>query len=805
MTSFEPPTLKASLRLLSWNVEGLNSPIKRKKILTHLVTLRPDVVFLQETHWASPDNHLRAPWIGYQTSAPYMNKKRGTAILLNKSLPFIVLDEANDTHGRFSIVLASLLGETYLLVNIYAPHPPHLQFFSDLYASLLQYTYTHCIIGGDFNAVLDPVLDRSHTGSRLAPARASAGPIFLKDHLALFDAWRYVNPEGRDYSFYSHPHDSFSRIDMFLLSSTFYHTIIDAAIGMIHVSDHAPVAVDLQLKTPLPRSRNWRFPTSLLHSDDFKAHIVLSWNNYLDDNLEHVDDINLFWEAAKPVMRGCIIEYMSRKRKALTGRLLEAHSSLVNSYRSHVAHPTPLTSEQYKADKQSYATLLEERAQYSWLHQRNRFFRWGNKPGKLLANLLKFQHPSLPAITRLKTPTGDLLTDPSDINGFFRDYFETFYKAEPDEWKVQARFFIAAGMPELDPEMREKLNAPISANDISTAISRLRSHKTPGPDGFSADYYKILEGHLLPHLTTLYNNILQGKTPPPSFNASRIILIPKPDKDPLLVTSYRPISLLNTDLKLLSAIMARRLQDPLTQFISPVQTGFLSGRHSTQNVRKALAAIWSSNNRTQSSDLLISCDADKAFDRISWSYLRRFLKYHSFGVPILNLFNALYDAPSATITTNGLNSTPFLLERGTRQGCPLSPLLFNLALEPLLRIFQTCPDLSGIQVGAQEVRVVAFADDLLLFLSRPDKALPTLLTYLTEFYLASGFKLNYDKTLAIPLGTDYGSLTGQHNPFRWNRTGTFKYLGVLIPTTIAKLYEVNIPPLLSQLKNLFTS
>uniref|UniRef100_A0A8C5LI71 Reverse transcriptase domain-containing protein n=1 Tax=Leptobrachium leishanense TaxID=445787 RepID=A0A8C5LI71_9ANUR len=209
--------------------------------------------------------------------------------------------------------------------------------------------------------------------------------------------------------------------------------------------------------------------------------------------------------------------------------------------------------------------------------------------------------------------------------------------------------------------------------------------------------------------------------------------------------------------------------------------------------------------RTQSSDLIISCDADKAFDRISWSYLRRFLKYHSFGVPILNLFNALYDAPSATITTNGLNSTPFLLERGTRQGCPLSPLLFNLALEPLLRIFQTCPDLSGIQVGAQEVRVVAFADDLLLFLSRPDKALPTLLTFLTEFHLASGFKLNYDKTLAIPLGTDYGSLTGQHNPFRWNRTGTFKYLGVLIPTTIAKLYEVNIPPLLSQLKNLFTS
>uniref|UniRef100_A0A8C5LTV4 Reverse transcriptase domain-containing protein n=1 Tax=Leptobrachium leishanense TaxID=445787 RepID=A0A8C5LTV4_9ANUR len=699
----------------------------------------------------------------------------------------------------------SVLGETYLLVNIYAPHPPHLKFFSDLYSTLLQYTFTHCIIGGDFNAVLDPVLDRSRVGSCPAPLRASVGPRFLKDHLALFDAWRYINPEGRDYSFYSHPHDSFSRIDMFLLSSTCYHSIVDAKIGMIHISDHAPVTIDLQLKTPLPRSRNWRFPTALLHSSDFKAHLELSWNNYLDDNLEHVDDVNLFWEAAKPVMRGCIIEYMSRKRKEVNKRLLEAHSSLVNSYRTHVAYPTSLTSERYKADKQSYARIADEKAQYSWLHQKNRFFRWGNKSGKLLANLLKFQRPTAPAITRIKAPTGEIVTDPSDINRLFRDYFETFYKAELDEWTVQARFFVSAGMPELDPELKESLSAPISSTDITAAISRLRPAKTPGPDGFSAEYYKLLEGHLVPHLLSLFNNILQGKAPPPSFNMSRMIMIPKPDKDPLLITSYRPISLLNTDLKLLSAIMARRLQAPLAQFISPAQTGFLTGRHSTQNVRKALAAIWSSNNRTCSSDLILSCDADKAFDRISWSYIRRFLKYHSFGVPILNLFNALYDTPAAMVTTNGLNSSSFILERGTRQGCPLSPLLFNLALEPLLRILQTCPDLSGIRVGSQEVRIVAFADDLLLFLSQPDKALPTLVTYLEEFHLASGFQINYNKTLAIPLGANCGNSIRQHCPFTWCLTGTFKYLGVIIPTNIARLYEVNVRPLLSQLKTQLTS
>uniref|UniRef100_A0A8C5PFS8 Reverse transcriptase domain-containing protein n=1 Tax=Leptobrachium leishanense TaxID=445787 RepID=A0A8C5PFS8_9ANUR len=251
--------------------------------------------------------------------------------------------------------------------------------------------------------------------------------------------------------------------------------------------------------------------------------------------------------------------------------------------------------------------------------------------------------------------------------------------------------------------------------------------------------------------------------------------------------------------------MACRLQEPLIDFISPAQTGFQKGRHSVQNIRRSLAAIWASNEHQSSADLVLSCDADKAFDRISWAYLRRFFKYHFFGRSIRNVFEALYRSPAATVTTNGLNSNPFFLERGTRQGCPLSPLFFNLAIEPLIRILLARPDVEGIRVGNQEVRVVAFADDLLLFLSDPNRALPTLLDYLERFHIASGFKINFEKTLAIPLGRNCKALFANHLPFSWCEGGTFKYLGLMLPIDLRKLYEVTIPPLVNQLKTLLSS
>uniref|UniRef100_A0A8C5WK84 Reverse transcriptase domain-containing protein n=1 Tax=Leptobrachium leishanense TaxID=445787 RepID=A0A8C5WK84_9ANUR len=249
--------------------------------------------------------------------------------------------------------------------------------------------------------------------------------------------------------------------------------------------------------------------------------------------------------------------------------------------------------------------------------------------------------------------------------------------------------------------------------------------------------------------------------------------------------------------------MARRLQKPLARLIGPQQTGFLNGRHSTTNIRKAIAAIWSSSLTPQSSNLLLSCDADKAFDRISWNYLIRFIKFHHFGKTFLTLFRALYLTPSTMITANGLNSAPFNLERGTRQGCPLSPLLFNLALEPLIRIIEMSQTISGIHLSPTVVlKVVAFADDLLIFLSDPASAIPPLLKLFDSFHVASGFQINYAKTVALPLGPKPQGSWLQGFPFSWAPSPYIKYLGIILPIDLSRLYKLNIDPHLAQTKAL---
>lgn len=113
--------------------------------------------------------------------------------------------------------------------------------------------------------------------------------------------------------------------------------------------------------------------------------------------------------------------------------------------------------------------------------------------------------------------------------------------------------------------------------EVQEAIKSLNSGKSPGPDGFSAEYYKTNLDLLAPVLKDMYNEAFSNCRLPSTLSEATISLILKSDKDPLLCSSYRPISLLNVDLKILSKVLASRLQRVLPSIISLDQTGFMTG------------------------------------------------------------------------------------------------------------------------------------------------------------------------------------------------------------------------------------
>ena len=198
--------------------------------------------------------------------------------------------------------------------------------------------------------------------------------------------------------------------------------------------------------------------------------------------------------------------------------------------------------------------------------------------------------------------------------------------------------------------------------------------------------------------------------------------------------------------------------------------------------------------------MLISLDAKKAFDSVRWSFLYKVLAKFGFHKSTSDTFQALYDSPSARIKVNGALSKAFTLERGTRQGCPASPLLFALFIEPLSQwIRQNC-EIKGINIHFEEHKLALFADDVLVYLTQPTLTFPKLMTVLEKYGALSGYKLNVQKTQVLTFNYDPPSSLVEKYQLTWE-ADHIRYLGVNLPKDISKLSTLNYGPLNNNIKS----
>ena len=207
------------------------------------------------------------------------------------------------------------------------------------------------------------------------------------------------------------------------------------------------------------------------------------------------------------------------------------------------------------------------------------------------------------------------------------------------------------------------------------------------------------------------------------------------------------------------------------------------------------------NKLKDKNHIIISIDTEKAFDKIQHPFMIKTLQKMGIKGNYLNIVKAIYDKPTANIVFNGEKLKAFPLRSGTRQGCPLSPLLFNIFLEVLARAIREEKEIKEIQIR-KEVKLSLFSDDMILYIENPKDNIRKFLELISEFSKVAGYKINTQKSLAFLYTKNEKSEREikESIPFT-TATKRIKYLGINLPKETKELYTENCKTLMREIKD----
>jgi hypothetical protein len=498
------------------------------------------------------------------------------------------------------------------------------------------------------------------------------------------------------------------------------------------------------------------------------------------------------------------IDFAKRKSKHFNSEYKKLSEEMYSLEAQISENPIPdqELTEQHLRVKNEWEQMEREKTNGAIIRSKARWVEDGERNSKYFFHLEKHNQQLKNIKSIRNNETGESIVDQVEILEYIRTFYRNLYSNDNNVVNSSPHLNFPNSVQASDSDILT-LENPITSDEIKEAIDDLPGGKTPGIDGLSSNFYKTFWNDLQPHFMRMANYVFENRNLSNDQKHGIITLLPKQDKDLTNIKNWRPISILNSDYKILTKIFANRLKTILPDLIHPDQTGFVLGRQIGENVR-IVKDLMDHCRINEIEGILVLLDFEKAFDSVSWDFLDYVLKSFGFEEYFRSWVKIFYTDIYSSVMNNGNISSRFSLGRGIRQGCPISAYLFILCVELLAQRIRSNNLIEGLTINNVEYKLLQFADDTALILKNSE-SLEVVMAIINEFYLSSGLKLNINKTILVQLGGERAQV--RLSDFLINMglewcVDPFRYLGIYFHHDELLMEYKNYRHRLENMKNL---
>ena len=567
----------------------------------------------------------------------------------------------------------------------------------------------------------------------------------------------------------------------------------------VRMSDHRGLKAVFDTGSNTRGPGYWKFNTSLLENqnfiDEMKEYII---NTQFTDaeNEPHKK-----WEFLKCKIKTFCIHFSSKQNKSMKTKIssIEKEISEIENL-NHV----DVNMNRKRHLENELNLLIDNRAKGAQIRSR---INWTEKGEKNTSYFLRLesQRQTYNTINAVKCEDNTVVTSNDDIIGAMCDFYKKLYTSSNIDTE-SIKEYLSNFNPErkLTNEESVSLEALPTVDECRDAIFNMKSNKSPGSDGLPSEYYKVFWNEIGEYL---YNSILYSydqKTLSSSQKMSILTILHKKG-DKQCLDNYRPLSLTNTDYKIIAFVFARRLQKIIDRIISYDQSAYIKGRFIGINTR-TIVDIFEYWDQNDINGILLFLDFQKAFDSVEWNFMWEALKRFNFGNNFINWIKILYKNPVFRLKNNGWLSKTCNMHRGIRQGCPISAIIFLFVSEILGTQIRNNENIKGFTLDTNneiEIKVIQHADDCTLPLKNSESMFHAL-QEINAFTKVSGMKLNMSKTECLLTGALKNNPNILIHGVKVNKT-CIKTLGVYIGHDKELCYQNNWIKCISDMEKLFES